>query len=413
MTSDLFHDAARAYYGVSAEVYTLANIATNGNAPASYALGGEADSVPQQYIGELDEGPANPLDATAEQVNSQWDDDAPDHWGDVEIEAHQHATKHLKTMDPKSPFVQASQRAYDASRLAGKLPDPTNSREAGDAFKAHQEALNAHAKAKMLHVMAAKAARTAGPDYGSDTSSVDAWRRHMAIADDHDNHMYDHIGPVESLHEHAFAPKHSGMPYALGDARTTGTGTQLPDPDDDPDSWPVNPMDATDEEVESERDLLRRSADEEKSPTGGKYVKPELPPIAPRPRSSRGQKGLFKDIPIDYSLTGTGGHVTGDEEDYGLMDALGFGKKPPAPRPPAAPVSRAQVQAAASKLTPKPAAAAPSSRSQVQAAADKLRKGLPVIKDVMTDYSLTGTGTKVKVPESKNCAKSGCGMKAK
>jgi len=198
-----------------------------------------------------------------------------------------------------------------------------------------------------------------------------------------------YFGVSPELHALANIATHGNAPasYAMGGKSSS--------PDQDADDAPA------DEE------------DEEESPTRGKYVKPELPPIARQPRSSRGQKGLFKDIPIDYSLTGTGGHVTGDEEDYGLMDALGFGKKPPAPRPPAAPVSRAQVQAAASKLTPKPAAAAPSSRSQVQAAADKLRKGLPVIKDVMTDYSLTGTGTKVKVPESKNCAKSGCGMKAK
>jgi hypothetical protein len=48
MTSDLFHDVARAYYGVSAELYTLANIATNGAAPEGYAMGCDA---PQQYAG--------------------------------------------------------------------------------------------------------------------------------------------------------------------------------------------------------------------------------------------------------------------------------------------------------------------------------------------------------------------------
>lgn len=42
MTSDLFHDVARAYYGVSPELYTLARIATNRAAPPKYAMGCEA-----------------------------------------------------------------------------------------------------------------------------------------------------------------------------------------------------------------------------------------------------------------------------------------------------------------------------------------------------------------------------------
>lgn len=46
--SDLFHDVARSYYGVSPELFTLANIATNGAAPAGYALGCESDE-PSQY----------------------------------------------------------------------------------------------------------------------------------------------------------------------------------------------------------------------------------------------------------------------------------------------------------------------------------------------------------------------------
>lgn len=45
MASDLFHDVARAYYGVSPELFTLARIATNGAAPVSYALSDDQYAV--------------------------------------------------------------------------------------------------------------------------------------------------------------------------------------------------------------------------------------------------------------------------------------------------------------------------------------------------------------------------------
>jgi len=260
MANDLFHDVARAYYGVSAELYTLANIATHGNAPAGYAMGCDAGE-PSQYAQD----------------------------------------------DPMQKIYNLAARAARAATVAAKgSPDSL-----------------LHHHAATLHDLSSEIASAMG---------------NTVLADRHVNRMKSH-------------------------QNLSGTRASRNDPE-----------------------LSLEEAQ-------GKFRKPELPAPPEQPKSMPGQKTLFandsQQPPSDadeekpnFAETGTGDHYAADEEDYGIMDAIGglfgAGKTPPAtPRPPAPPASRAEIQASANKLVKTPQTAPSASRTAVQTSADKVRQRLP------------------------------------
>lgn len=197
MASDFYHEFARAYYGVSVELYQLASIATGGGAPEDYAC---ASSTPQQYAGE---------DSTPE----------------IDYEL----------------LRQHNELAPDLVRAA--------------------ELLSKHG----LHDAAAKA-HSSLASFFSDLSA---------------NSNYAPASKLATYHESKRDYHRANLAPASGDAT------------DDPDNWPVNPIDATAEQIKDDHEALRRSADEEGSGVGASFKAPK----------------------IDYAMTGTGEHIQPDEKN--------------------------------------------------------------------------------------------------
>lgn len=285
MASDLFHDAARAYYGVGPEVYTLANIATHGNAPAGYALGCDS-GAPSQYEA------ASP---TGKSPSRQ-------------------------LLDPREEAMRLSAKADKLSSLANSMKPS----DKGFA-QAHNAAFEAHKNAHGQH---------SGLLYYFRDMPEDQQDKHRGLMDQHHSQ--------KNAHWYAIHPEENKPDFS-----ETGTGDKIEAP---------------------------------KSSTGGGYVKPELPPIEKQPASSPGQKMLFAcSQPYafgDARTTGTGSA----DDDPQMKRKSADGTYPAQARP---------ISQSGHRIT-LPGDYNPENASK-------------------PDFSLTGTGTRVKVPESKNCAKSGCG----
>jgi len=358
MTSDLFHDAARAYYGVGPEVYTLANIATCGNAPPKYALGDDAPVAPDQYA-------VKPMKDQPSLFNKM--------------------TEPAPSPAVSEPSVAQKPPATATPAINRKSLQKYNPL-AGDLFRA-AELLSK----KGLHKDAAQAHSGLARYFGAlakNTDDLEAARFAKYHSDQADFHAGQpapsgtkgYVKPTFAQPETIpDTPEQKHFEYALGDSNTGSV-------DDDP--------------------MMKRKG------ASGMY------PAQPRPMSSFGTRiTLAGDYPSkpDYSETGTGDHVTADKEDYGIMDAakkaaLGAGiamsamgggcAKPESASPPAATADSSGFTDSAQNNVQTRLRHARHNVARMKARqATGGGPGVGVsVQAPKIDYSLTGTGTVLPPP---------------
>jgi hypothetical protein len=314
MATDLFHDVARAYYGVSAELYTLANIATHGNAPADYACESGSTQKYASYTKPELPPPIRQPRSTRGQLGLFEDID-------VSPEAKQSAD-----------VSGASQtEGGESSNVARIIPGLEGILQPGDI----QESLGEKWPEHVNHDEAWMSLDRERPSKSDPRAFRQWWDRNKRV------------NTYRKMMFHVMHPEHNPL-EELDLKHTTGNGI----------AYSLN----------------------------GPQSKP------------------------DFSETGTGGHVTADEEDYGIMDAAASVKPnvsatkantvlPPPPLPkPRYPATKTLQKLGKSPPPPPPSTAERKRQESAgqQIAAEKkggfagqFNYSLP---DEEIDYSITGTG---------------------